>query len=157
MKPRPESWTVHATQKQKNKCYRASYPFIDFVCNSSRDLGEVNDLRSLGNRQDEHREPATAERNRGYRGPLSSFHNRCNRLNSNVEGLLAPRVCDPRPLITRREDASRIVAGQREFSLQPDAGDAGEPKLVNAGHSHSLGSVQINLGLVVTTKPGRRF
>ena len=66
-------------------------------------------------------------------------------------------VCDPRPLITRREDASRIVAGQREFSLQPDAGDAGEPKLVNAGHSHSLGSVQINLGLVVTTKPGRRF
>ena len=88
MKPRPESWTVHATQKQKKKCYRASYPFIDFVWNSSRDLGEVNDLRSLGNRQDEHREPATAERNRGYRGPLSSFHNRCDRLNPNVEGLL---------------------------------------------------------------------
>ena len=66
-------------------------------------------------------------------------------------------VCDPRPLITRREDASRIVAGQREFSLQPDAGDGGEPKLVDAGQSHSLGSVQINLGLVVSTKPGRRF
>src|SRR6516162_10784026 len=134
MKPRPESCTVHATQKQKKKCHRASCPFFDFVCNSSRDLGEVNDLRSLGNRQDEHREPAPAERNRGYRGPLSSFHNRCDRLNSSVEGLLMsaflsatqgfifrwpalePRpstallVCDPRPLITRREKASRIVA-----------------------------------------------
>jgi hypothetical protein len=28
MKPRPENWTVYATQEQKNKCYRASYPSL---------------------------------------------------------------------------------------------------------------------------------
>ena len=64
----------------------------------------------------------------------------------------ALRVCDPRPHHSaggRFEDRSQV--DRIQF-----AADAGE-RLVDAGQSHSLGSVQINLGLVVTTKPGRPF